>query len=97
MALIGTSTIVFPKLDANKDPAKSKRNHVCNVCGRAFKRSEHCIRHQRGRKSRAACFTDPVLPFFADCRQTPRRNHLAVEFVDGDIVAGIFNQAVMLL
>ncbi|EXJ77119.1 hypothetical protein A1O3_10277 [Capronia epimyces CBS 606.96] len=49
MAIIGTSTIVFPKLDLAKgESGKGKRTHVCNVCSRAFKRSEHCIRHQRG-------------------------------------------------
>src|ERR1700761_1678892 len=48
MPLIGTSTIVFPKLD--KENSAAKRKHVCSVCSRAFKRSEHCIRHQRGRK-----------------------------------------------
>jgi hypothetical protein len=46
MALIGTSTLVFPKLDAENNSAK--RKHVCHICSRAFKRSEHCIRHTRG-------------------------------------------------
>ncbi|KAJ9603158.1 hypothetical protein H2200_012453 [Cladophialophora chaetospira] len=49
MTLIGTSTIVFPKLD--KENSAVKRKHVCSVCSRAFKRSEHCIRHQRGREA----------------------------------------------
>lgn len=49
-ALMGTSMIVFPKVDPAKDASqKEKRTHICNVCSRAFKRSEHCIRHQRGR------------------------------------------------
>ncbi|KAK7897227.1 hypothetical protein LTR67_005116 [Exophiala xenobiotica] len=49
MTLVGGSVIVFPKLDPAKDASqKGKRNHVCSVCSRAFKRSEHCIRHQRG-------------------------------------------------
>ncbi|KAK6385921.1 hypothetical protein LTS17_001493 [Exophiala oligosperma] len=47
--MTGASVIVFPKLDPAKDASqKHKRPHVCNVCSRAFKRSEHCIRHQRG-------------------------------------------------
>lgn len=47
---MGTSMIVFPKVDPAKDASqKEKRTHICNVCSRAFKRSEHCIRHQRGR------------------------------------------------
>ena len=54
MTLIGTSTIVFPKLD--KENSAAKRKHVCSVCSRAFKRSEHCIRHQRGRKLQSNTF-----------------------------------------
>ncbi|KAF3403700.1 hypothetical protein F1880_009687 [Penicillium rolfsii] len=28
----------------------TKRKHVCQICNKAFKRSEHCTRHQRGRQ-----------------------------------------------
>ncbi|EUC30521.1 hypothetical protein COCCADRAFT_103669, partial [Bipolaris zeicola 26-R-13] len=26
---------------------REKRGYVCDTCGKAYKRSEHCIRHQR--------------------------------------------------
>lgn len=89
MALIGTSTIVFPKLDSSKDASgKNKRTHVCNVCSRAFKRSEHCIRHQRGRKLNLLS-AQHALSSLADKQQIRKRNHLGAECVDDGTVAGI--------
>ena len=32
-----------------KAPDVAPRKHVCNVCSKAFKRLEHCVRHQRAR------------------------------------------------
>jgi hypothetical protein len=29
---------------------KGKRLRACSICGRTFKRTEHCIRHERARK-----------------------------------------------
>lgn len=40
----GLATIHF------EEPATSKKKYVCKICCKAFKRGEHCVRHERGRK-----------------------------------------------
>ncbi len=89
--LAGMQTLVFPKSDALKDKsAKTKRSHVCSVCSRAFKRSEHCIRHQRARKSpRALAIFPSSSPFDSPSSQTLRKNRLRAGCVGRDTVASI--------
>ncbi|KIX05502.1 uncharacterized protein Z518_06374 [Rhinocladiella mackenziei CBS 650.93] len=49
MTITGTSTIVFPKLDASKDKAgKTKRTHVCNIPRRSPSGAgDLLVRHER--------------------------------------------------
>jgi hypothetical protein len=43
--------ISFDEIGASGKVVAAKRNHTCSVCFKSFKRSEHCIRHQRARKA----------------------------------------------
>ncbi|KAK5063032.1 hypothetical protein LTR84_005108 [Exophiala bonariae] len=72
MALVGVSTIEFAKSDTLKASTdNAKRKHVCSVCSRAFKRSEHCVRHQRRRKTGSFFFTLLIQrgPFLEDGKE----------------------------
>ncbi|RFU25308.1 hypothetical protein B7463_g11043, partial [Scytalidium lignicola] len=46
-APVDTDTItVLSPLDVAAAAKKQKRNHICSICSKAFKRSEHCSRHE---------------------------------------------------
>lgn len=75
-------------------PAKARASHTCKYCHKTFKRSEHCIRHERSRQltivlpSSKAGFTNAVSQTavrsltVADIASTDTRGREFVKFLN---------------
>ena len=57
---------------------KRRRLYKCSICDRSFTRSEHLLRHERGRKVATLCFGEIQCSYWL---QIPKPNPSRVHFV----------------